>query len=80
MADPDWTDPCAIATWLKPQLYKVAAGNAVVDVKSGDNRVTYGAGNYQALLQLYRDAVSECAKKTGSKVGRRRAFVGRILR
>lgn len=73
-ADPDWNDPCAVATWLQPQLYAVAAGNAVVDVRHGDERVAYGAGNYQALLSLYRNAVSECARKSGSRVGRRRAF------
>jgi hypothetical protein len=78
--EPDWNDPCAVATWLQPQLYAVAAGNAVVEVRSGDNRVGYSAGNYQALLSLYRDAVSQCARKNHSKVGRRRAFVGRIIR
>lgn len=77
MADPDWNDPCALATWIQPQLYAVATGTAVLDVRSGDNKVTYGAGNYQALLSLYRNAVSECARKTGSKIGRRRAFVAR---
>jgi hypothetical protein len=76
-AEPDWDDPCSIATWLKPQLYAVAAGNAVVEVRSGDNRVGYSQGNYQALAALYRNAVSECAKKNGTSVGRRRAFVAR---
>lgn len=80
MADPDWSDPCAVATWLQPQLHAVAAGTSVVDVRSGDNRVAYGQGNYAALLSLYRNAVTECARKNGSKTGRRRAFVGRILR
>jgi capsid protein len=80
MADPDWNDPCAVATWLQPQLHAVAAGTSVVDVRSGDNRVAYGQGNYAALLSLYRNAVTECARKNGSKTGRRRAFVGRILR
>lgn len=76
-AEPDWDDPCAVATWLKPQLHNVAAGNSVVDVRHGDERVAYGAGNYQALLTLYRNAVSECAKKNGSQTGRRRAFLAR---
>ena len=76
-ADPDWNDPCAIAAWLKPQLYAVAVGNAVVSVRHGDEKVDYGAGNYPALMTLYRNAVSECAKKTGSKVGRRRACIAR---
>jgi hypothetical protein len=78
--DPDWNDPCAVAAWIKPQLYKVAAGVAVVDIRSDGNRVAYSQGNYPALVALYQQAVSECAKKNGSKIGRRRAFVGRILR
>jgi len=79
MADPDWDDPCAVAAWLKPQIYKVGLGSVTVSVRHGDEKVDYGPGNYQALIQLYQDAVSECAKKNGSRVGRRRAFVGRIL-
>lgn len=77
MADPDWSDPCAVATWLQPQIYKVAAGSGVVTVKHGEESVTYTQSNYQVLLGLYRNAVSECAKKNGSRTGRRRAFVGR---
>lgn len=77
MADPDWNDPCAVAAWLKPQLYGVAAGTVVVDVRDGDKRVAYGQGNYPALIALYRDAVSQCARKTGSSTGRRRAFIAR---
>lgn len=77
MADPDWDDPCAVAAWIKPQLHTVAAGTGVVDIRSGDNRISYGVGNYQSLLALYRNAVSECAKKNGSRIGRRRAFVAR---
>jgi hypothetical protein len=76
-AEPDWDDPCAVASYLKPLLHAVAAGTSVVDVRSGDNRIAYGAGNYQALAALYRNAVSECAKKNGTSVGRRRAFVAR---
>jgi hypothetical protein len=75
MADPDWNDPCAVAAWLKPQLHKVAAGQATAQVKYGENQVSYSQANYSALLTLYTDAVSQCAKKTGGTTGRRRAFV-----
>lgn len=75
MADPDWNDPCAVAAWLKPQMHKVAAGLATVEVKYGDNAVKYSVANHSALLALYNDAVSQCAKKSGTTTGRRRAFV-----
>lgn len=77
MADPDWTDPCAVAAWLKPQLYKVAAGTSAVSIRQGENQNSFTQANYPALMELYREAVSNCAKKTGSKTGRRRAFVAR---
>lgn len=76
-ADPDWDDPCAVAAWLKPQLYSVATGGGVVDIRHGDERVSYSQGNYQGLLSLYRSAVSDCARKSGTSAGRRRAFVAR---
>jgi hypothetical protein len=76
MADPDWNDPCAVAAWLKPQLHMVAAGQAVAEVKYGEQDVKYSQANYSALLTLYTDAVSQCAKKNGVPSGRRRAFVG----
>ena len=77
MADPDWDDPCAVATWLKPQLYKIASGKGVATVKHGEESTTFSQANYQALMALYREAVSECAKKTNARTGRRRAFVAR---
>ncbi len=77
MADPDWNNPCAVATWLQPQLHAVALGNTIVDIRDGDQRVAYSQGNYPALLALYRNAVSECARKSGSRTGRRRAFLAR---
>jgi hypothetical protein len=75
MADPDWNDPCAIAAWLKPQLHLVAAGQAKAEIRYGDRWVTFSQGNYSALLSLYNDAVSQCARKNGTATGRRRAFV-----
>jgi hypothetical protein len=75
MADPDWNDPCAIAAWLKPQLYKVAAGQGTLQVRYGEQWISYSQSNYTALLTLYNDAVSQCAKKNGTTTGRRRAFV-----
>lgn len=75
MADPDWNDPCAVAAWLKPQLHQVAVGAQVVMFRHDLVQTTYSQANYQALLSLYRGAVSECAKKTGTSAGRRRAFI-----
>ncbi len=75
MADPDWNDPCAIAAWLKPQLHMVATGQAVVQTKYNDQFVAFSQANYSALLALYNDAVSQCAKKNGTTTGRRRAFI-----
>jgi hypothetical protein len=77
MADPDWDDPCAVASWLKPQLYKIAAGTSVVSIRQGENQNSFTQANYPALMALYREAVSECAKKTNAKTGRRHAFVAR---
>jgi hypothetical protein len=77
MADPDWTDPCAVAVWLKPQLYKVATGASVVSIRQGENQNSFSQANYQALMALYREAVSDCARKSGATIGRRRAFVAR---
>ncbi len=76
MADPDWTDPCAIATWLKPQLYQVAAGTAVVTVRYDNRETTFRQASYPALVALYRNVVAECARKQKSSTGRRRAFTG----
>jgi hypothetical protein len=77
MADPDWTDPCAVTAWLAPQLYKVAAGQAVATVKHGEEMVTFSQANFQALQALYLQASSDCARKSGATTGRRRAFVAR---
>jgi hypothetical protein len=77
MADPDWDDPCAVAAWLKPQLPKIAVGQGVVSIRHGDEQTTFSNANYAALAGLYRTAVSECAKKNGSRIGRRRAFIAR---
>lgn len=74
MADPDWDDPCAIVAWLKPQLFKVAAGQQTVMVRHGDEQWQFSQANYSQLQQLYAQQVSECAAKNGTRVGRRRAF------
>lgn len=75
MADPDFDDPCAVAAWLKPQLHKIAVGQQVIEIRHGDDHTIYSQANYPALLTLYRDAVAECAKASGSTTGRRRAFI-----
>lgn len=75
MADPDWTDPCAVLAWLRPQYYKVVAGLATVTTQHGDTTLTFGQANKDGLATLMRQLESECAKAQGLTAGRRRAFV-----
>jgi hypothetical protein len=75
MADPDWTNPCAVLEWLRPQYYKVMAGLAEVTTQDGDTSVTYTQANKAELGSLMRQLESECAKRNGTSTGRRRAFV-----
>lgn len=75
MADPDWTDPCAVVIWLEPQLAQVATGKQVVMTQRGENRTEFTQANYANLLAFYRQKVSECAAKQGVTTGRRRPFI-----
>lgn len=74
MADPDWTDPCAVLTWLRPQYYKVVAGVAVVTTQHGDTQTTFSQANKAELGALMRQLESQCAAKQGNQ--RRRAWTG----
>lgn len=74
MADPDWTDPCAVAGWLWPKYYSLISGGAETRIVYAGRDTTYTAANADQLLALIRVKESECAKKTGAKIGRRRAF------
>lgn len=76
MADPDWTNACAVLEWLRPQYYRVAAGQQTVTVKHGDDSVTYSMGSVDKLAALMQQLRSECAASQGATTGRRRAFTG----
>lgn len=74
MADPDWTDPCAVLAWLRPQFYKVSAGMQEIRVVYAGHDTTYNAASAEKLGDLMRRLESECATKQGATTGRRRAF------
>lgn len=73
-ADPDWTDPCAVAAWLRPQYYALVTGGAATRIVYAGRDTTYTPANADALLALLRTKESECAAKTGAPTLRRRAF------
>lgn len=73
MADPDWTDPCAILTWLRPQYYRVLAGAHVVQIRHGDTFTAYSETNVSQLGALMRQLEADCRAASGES--RRRAFV-----
>jgi len=74
MADPDWTDPCEVLTWLRPQYYKVAAGAHTVRVSYAGRDVSYNLTNIDKLSALIRELESQCAASQGVTIGRRRAI------
>lgn len=74
MADPDWSDPCAVLTWLRPQVFKIRAGLGMASVTHGDQSTTYNQANIRELGALMRELETECARKQGTTTGRRRAF------
>lgn len=74
-ADPDWTDPCAVLTWLRPQYYRVAAGAAEVEIEYAGRRTKYAAANIGALASLMSQLEAECARRQGATTGRRRAII-----
>jgi len=74
MADPDWSDPCVVAAWLRPQYYALVSGGQATRIAYAGRDTTYTPANADQLLTLLRAKESECAIKTGAKTGRRRAF------
>lgn len=75
MADPDWTDPCAVLTWLRPLYYKVASGGQEIRITYAGRDTQYGLSNLPQLAALMRQLETECARKSESNTGRRRAFI-----
>jgi len=76
VADPDWTDPCAVLAWLRPQYFKAMAGLATVTLTHGDTTVTYGQANKRELQAFFRELQSQCDAAQGVKTHRRRAILG----
>lgn len=72
--DPDWTDPCAVAAWLRPQYYALVSGGTATRIVYAGRDTTYAPTDSDKLLALIRNLESECAAKTGARTGRRRAF------
>lgn len=72
MADPDWTDPCAVLNWVRPQYYKVASGQQVIMVRDGESQAQFSIASIDKLDALMRRLESECAAAQGKR--RRRAF------
>ena len=54
MADPDWTDPCAVLTWLRPQYYRVAAGQQEIRIVYAGRDTQYGLSNIDQLGAVIR--------------------------
>lgn len=75
MADPNWSDPCEVLAWLRPQAYRVQAGLQEVRIVYAGNDTTYSPANLSALLSFMRQLESECAAKQGLRTGRRRAII-----
>jgi hypothetical protein len=75
MADPDWTDPCAVLAWMRPQFYKVQAGLQEIRILYAGNDTHYGLANLPALQSLMRQLESECAAKQGATANRRRPII-----
>jgi hypothetical protein len=73
MADPDWTNPCAVLEWLRPRYYKVLAGEQTIMVVHDGSTVQYGQANRRELASLMRQLTSDCAAASGTRT--RRAFM-----
>ncbi|MEK9754325.1 MAG: hypothetical protein VW338_14110 [Rhodospirillaceae bacterium] len=74
--DPDWTDPCAVLTWLRPQYYKVAAGVSTVSVSHDGVSVSYNQASLDKLAALMRRLESDCAVASGGARKRRAIVAG----
>lgn len=76
MADPDWTDPCAVLAWLRPQYYQVIAGGSVTVIRHGDEWTHFGPSDIKALENLMRTLENECAVAQGLRAKRRAITAG----
>lgn len=74
VADPDWTDPCAVLGWLTPQYYRVLAGQQEISIEYGGRKTDYSQANVAALTALKLQLEDECRLRSGLP-GRRRAIV-----
>jgi hypothetical protein len=74
MADPDWNDPCAVATYLKQQRISIATGMQEQRIVYAGRDTTYFQANPDKLDALIAQFDNACAKKNGTCAGRRRAF------
>lgn len=74
MADPDWTDPCAVLSWYLPFYYKLKAGLLAVMTQHGDTRAEFKQITPENADAFKLDLESRCAAKQGVKTGRRRAI------
>lgn len=75
MADPDWTDPCAVLAWLMPQYYGVLAGGQPIRIVYAGRDTTYGQANAAAITALKLRLEHDCAVRRGLTVGRRRPII-----
>lgn len=75
MADPDWTDPCAVLAWLRPLRFKIKAGLQEIRVAYKGRDIQFSQANIDALDAFYREVERDCAAKQGDpRTFRRRAF------
>lgn len=71
----DWNDPCAVLEWIKPQFYRVMAGQQTIQVSHDGSTVQYGQANKRELAALMRTLEDECKTSQGVANRTRRAFV-----
>jgi hypothetical protein len=76
--DPDFTDPCAVATWLRSIYYQRIAGGGVVSTKFGERETKYAAMDSETMLAEIQRLDEQCALATaaagGTAAPRRRAL------
>jgi hypothetical protein len=65
MADPDFTDPCATATWLRAIYYARAAGQTVTEVRFGERVVRYASMDQSDMLAEIQRLDEQCALRGG---------------
>jgi hypothetical protein len=73
MADPDFTDPCVTANWLRSIYYARIAGEAVSELRFGERSIKYATMDEAKMRAAIQQLDEECAIKTG-KPPRRHAI------